>query len=71
MIYVYSQISNYLDNKQHTCVILLDFRKAFDTVNYHILLEKLENLASVVLEMFYSFLTNRTHFVYCMLMSMN
>ena len=39
---VYSQISNYLDKKEHTRVMLLDFRKPFDAVNHHILLQKLE-----------------------------
>ena len=63
---VYSQISNYLDNKQHTCVILLDFKKAFDTVNHQILLQKMEKygITGNVLEMFQSYLTNRTQFVY-------
>ena len=63
---VYSQISNYLDNKQHTCVILVDFRKAFDTENHYILLQKLEKygIRGNVLEMFQSYLTNRAQFVY-------
>ena len=63
---VYSQISYYLDNKQHTCVILLGFRKAFDTENHYILLQKLEKygIRGNVLEMFQSYLTNRTQFVY-------
>ena len=63
---VHSQISKNLDNKQHTCVILLDFRKAFDTVNHQILLRKLEKygIRGNVLEMFQSYLTNRVQFVY-------
>ena len=63
---VHSQISKNLDNKQHTCVILLDFRKAFDTVNHQILLRKLEKygIRGNILEMFQSYLTNRVQFVY-------
>ena len=51
---VQSQISKNLDNKQHTCVILLDFRKAFDTVNHQILVRKLEKygIRGNILEMF-------------------
>ena len=63
---VHSQIRKNLDNKQHTCVILLDFRKAFDTVNHQILLRKLEKygIRGNILEMFQSYLTNRVQFVY-------
>ena len=63
---VHSQISKNLDNKQHTCAILLDFRKAFDTVNHQILLRKLEKhgIRDNVLNMFQSYLTNRVQFVY-------
>ena len=63
---VYSQISNYLDDKQHTCVILLDFKKAFDIVNHNLLLQKMEKygIRGNVLEMLQSYLTNRTQFVY-------
>ena len=43
---VHSQISKNLDNKQHPCVILLDFRKAFDTVNHQMLLRNWKNMAS-------------------------
>ena len=63
---VHSQISKNLDYKQHTCVILLDFRKAFDTVNHQMLLRKLEKygIRGNILEMFQSYLTNRVQFVY-------
>ena len=37
-----SQICNKLDNGKHSCVLLLDLKKAFDTVNHEILLQKLD-----------------------------
>lgn len=51
-------------NKGHITVFI-DFRKAFDTVNHQILLNKLYsfNLSSSVIEMLYSFLTNRSQAV--------
>ena len=38
----YSQICNNLDNGKHSYVLLLDLKKAFDTVNHEILLRKLD-----------------------------
>ena len=37
---IYSQICSSLDNGEHTCVLLLDLKKAFDTVNHTLLLKK-------------------------------
>ena len=38
----YSQICNSIDNDKHSCVLLLDLKKAFDTVIHEILLRKLD-----------------------------
>ena len=63
---VYTQISNNLDVKKHTCIILLDLRKAFDTVNHSILLQKLEKygIRGNVLQFFQSYLSKRLQFVF-------
>ena len=34
-------ISNYIDSKQHCAAVFVDLKKAFDTVNYKLLVEKL------------------------------
>ena len=60
------EITDYLkssnDNHLYTCGIFLDFSKAFDTVNYSILLRKLEKygIRGLPLEWFHSCLSNRT-----------
>ena len=42
LITITEKIRNVLDNNQYACGVLLDFQKAFDTVNHRILLSKLE-----------------------------
>ena len=63
---IYSQISSNKDHDYYTCVILLDLRTAFDTVNHNILLKKLEiyGIRGNILELFYHYLSNRSQFVY-------
>ena len=41
---IYASILKALEKKEKACCIFLDFAKAFDTVNYEILLTKLENI---------------------------
>ena len=51
-----------LDNKQSSISVLVDYSKAFDTVDYAILLAKLEKngIRGLPQENFLSYLTNRT-----------
>uniref|UniRef100_A0A3Q3QIR5 Reverse transcriptase domain-containing protein n=1 Tax=Monopterus albus TaxID=43700 RepID=A0A3Q3QIR5_MONAL len=53
------------DNKKHTLGIFIDFQKAFDTINFEILLDKLERygIRGLVLKWIKSYLSNRRQFV--------
>ena len=59
-----STYENINDSKQ-TALMLLDFKKAFDTVNHVILLRKLQHygIKGAANKLFASFLINRFHFV--------
>ena len=65
LIEITDQIRSSLDNNQITCGIFVDLSKAFDTVNHHILLDKLENIGirGKALELFKSYLSNRKQYV--------
>lgn len=60
-----------INDNLYTCGVFLDFSKAFDTVNYTILLSKLEayglslwdNLRGIPLTWFHSYLSNRKQYV--------
>ena len=52
------------NNKLNTIALYIDFKKAFDTVNHKLLIEKLENMQikNNVLNWICSYLTNRTQY---------
>ena len=54
-----------INNEQYTGLILLDFKKAFDTVCHRKLLHKLEHygIRGEALKLLHSFLSNRQQFV--------
>ena len=57
-------IKRFLDEKQYVLGIFIDFRKAFDTVNHDILLDKLEcyGIRGHANKIFRSYLTNRRQY---------
>ena len=61
LIEVTDLVKRYLDEKQNVVGIFIDFRKAFDTVNHDILLDKLEcyGIRGHASKFFRSYLTNR------------
>ena len=65
LIEITDQIRLAMDNNKITCGIFVDLSKAFDTVNHHILLGKLENygIRGKGLELFKSYLSDRKQYV--------
>ena len=63
---IFSQISNNIDCSIYTCALLLDLKKAFDTVDHKLLLYKLDRygIRGNVLDLFQSYLTQRFQYGY-------
>ena len=62
---IVEKIQSAIDNSDYSCGIFLDLRKAFDTVNHKILIEKLDyyGIRGITKEWFLSYLNNRKQFV--------
>ena len=58
---IFSQISNDIGCSRHICVLLLDLKKVFDTVDHKLLLYKLDryDIRGNVLDLFQNYLTRR------------
>ena len=65
MIDITNRIQEACDNGQYVCGIYVDFKKAFDTVNHNILLDKLAHYGVRGIEnnWFKTYLTNRKQHV--------
>ena len=61
ILLITDKIQKAIENKLFSCGIFLDLSKAFDTVNHHILLRKLENygIRGITNQWFHSYLSNR------------
>ena len=62
---IYDKLLENLDKDLNTCVVFLDLKKAFDTVNHSILISKMEKygIRGPALSLFKTYLCNRNHFV--------
>ena len=62
LLYIFNSFTNNIEQNSFTCCILLDFSKAFDTVNHDILLSKLDHygVRGLPHPWFQSYLRNRT-----------
>ena len=65
LIQIVEKIRNAIENKMYGCGIFIDLKKAFDTVNRTILLNKLEHygIRGSGLKWFTSYLSNRSQYV--------
>ena len=65
LIKITESIRSALDNKNVACGVFIDLRKAFDTVNHSILIDKLSHygIRGVASNWFRSYLSNRKQFV--------
>ena len=54
-----------IQNNQHTCLLMLDLKKAFDTANHNILIKKLEfyGIRGIANNLIKNYLTNRRQYV--------
>ena len=59
------EITTAMDNSMSTVAVFIDLKKAFDTVDHNILLNKLEHygIRGLALSWIQSYLTNRTQYV--------
>ena len=66
LVHFLNSVSSALDKKEHAIAIFCDLRKAFDTVNHKILLDKMKKLGidGVELRWFESYLANRRQLVH-------
>ena len=64
LIQITEKIKESIDNGKYGCGIFIDLRKAFDTVNHEILLNKLEHgIRDSMLDWFRSYLKDRKQYV--------
>ena len=66
LIEITEKIKCSIDSSKFGCGIFIDLKKAFDTVNHQILLQKLEHygIRGSILKWFESYLTNRKQYVF-------